>query len=98
MWFILRVYTFPRTPTADEIGLFFWMTEGLMFVVFAASTTFLIVSALSLYGRYVMAIMCMVSDHHRSVRLAVVVETGVVDMDVGATGIDNRGLVEKFPI
>ncbi|KAM1030990.1 hypothetical protein ACFX13_035581 [Malus domestica] len=98
MWFILRVYTFLRSLTADETGLFFWVTEGLMFVVFATSMTFLTVSALSLYGRYVMAIMCAVSDHHKSVRLAVVVETGVVDMDVGAAGIDDRGLVEKFPI
>ncbi|TQE08455.1 hypothetical protein C1H46_005930 [Malus baccata] len=41
------------------------------FVVFAASMTFLTISALNLYKWYVMAMVCAVPNHHKSVRLVV---------------------------
>ncbi|KAM1029344.1 hypothetical protein ACFX13_042560 [Malus domestica] len=69
-----------------------------MFIILVVLMTFLTVSALSLYGRYVMTMVCAVLDHHKSVRLvAVMIEVGGVDMAIGAAGVEDRGLSGKFP-
>ncbi|KAM2384388.1 hypothetical protein ACFXTH_041843 [Malus domestica] len=68
MWFILRVYTFPRSPVVDETG-FFLGDRGSDVRHLGRLDDVLTVSALNLYGRYVMTMVCAVLDHHKSVRL-----------------------------